>query len=435
MQVSVESTGDIERKVNVEVPAERMDKEFDKQIKSMRGKVRIDGFRPGKVPLSVVKQRYGEAVYNDVVGQVLQETLYEAIGNENLKIAGAPQVTPEVMELGKDLKYSATVEIYPEVSVADLTGLEVTKPVVEIVDADIDTMIDVLRKQQQTWEETDRAAKDDDQVTLDFEGTLEGEVFEGGTAEGYEFQLGAGRMLPDFEAAVQGMAKGDEKVADVSFPDDYQAENLKGKTVQFKLNVTKVSEPVLPEVDEEFIKKFGVEDGSVDTFRSDVTKNMQRELKQAVAAKVKNAVMDGLFDMHEVEVPKALVKNEIDLIRNEMQQNTGTDTSTLPDSLFEDQAFKRVKLGLVVGEMINENDIQKDEERVQAMISDMAESYEDPQAVIDYYSSDPQARQSIEAAVMEETIVDWVLERAKVSEETMDFDSVMSEARAGNAAM
>lgn len=435
MQVSVESTGDIERKVNVEVPAERMDKEFDKQIKSMRGKVRIDGFRPGKVPLSVVKQRYGEAVYNDVVGQVLQETLYEAIGNENLKIAGAPQVTPEVMELGKDLKYSATVEIYPEVSVADLTGLEVTKPVVEIVDADIDTMIDVLRKQQQTWEETDRAAKDDDQVTLDFEGTLEGEVFEGGTAEGYEFQLGAGRMLPDFEAAVQGMAKGDEKVADVSFPEDYQAENLKGKTVQFKLNVTKVSEPVLPEVDEEFIKKFGVEDGSVDTFRSDVTKNMQRELKQAVAAKVKNAVMDGLFDMHEVEVPKALVKNEIDLIRNEMQQNTGTDTSTLPDSLFEDQAFKRVKLGLVVGEMINENDIQKDEERVQAMISDMAESYEDPQAVIDYYSSDPQARQSIEAAVMEETIVDWVLERAKVSEETMDFDSVMSEARAGNAAM
>lgn len=427
MQVSVESTSDIERKLVVEVPAERVDQEVDKRLKDMRGKIRLDGFRPGKVPPSVVKKRYGLAVHQEVAGDVIQQTLYEAANQENIKIAGVPtDVVPEELALGKPLKYTATVEVYPNVEIGAVDTIEVTRQSTDITDADIDKMIEVLRKQQQKWEDVDAVAEDGNQVVLSFNGSVDGESFEGGKADDFTMELGAGQMIPDFETAVLGMKAGDEKDADVTFPDDYQVENLKGKAVQFNLKVSAVKEVVLPEVDAEFYKMFGVENGSVDDFKIEVKKNMERELAQTLKARVKQSVMDGLNDIHEVMVPSALVADEIKQMRAEMSQNGGYDATTLPEEMFTNQAEKRVKLGLIVGEILKQNNIEKDQERVDVMLADLSASYEDPDAVIEYYKTNQQAMQTIEAAVLEEMIVDWVLDQAKVTDEVADFDSIMN---------
>lgn len=427
MQVSVESTGEIERKIMVEVPAERIDQEVDKRLKGMRGKVRIDGFRPGKVPVSVVKERYGDSVFHEVAGEVIQQTLYEAAGQENLRIAGMPSnVEPEDMGLGKPLKYTATVEIYPEFEIAALDGLEITRQTVDIVDADIDKMIEILQKQQKTWKEVDRAAVKGDQVIVTFDGTIDGESFDGGKAENTPVEVESGQMLPEFDAALVDMAAGDEKSIDVTFPEDYQAEDLKGKTATFKITVSKVNESIIPDVDAEFYKLFGVDDGSEESFRADVKKNMTRELGQRLKASLKESVMNGLADLHSFETPKSLIKDEVGHIRKEMSQSGGYDASTLPDELFKDQAERRVKLGLVVGEIIKKHDIQKDEAKVDAMLEELSASYDDATAVIEYYKTNPQAMQSVDAAVMEEVIVDWVLEQSKVSDKATDFYSVMN---------
>ncbi len=296
MQVSVESTGNIERKMTVTLPAERIDQEVDKRLKSMRGRVRIDGFRPGKVPLAVVKQRYGASVHQEAVSDALQESFAEAAVQEKLRVAGVPAIEMNSMKMGEPLEYVATFQVYPEFDVADVSGLELTRPTVEITEADIDKMVEIIREQQKEWHEVERAAAEGDKIVLNFEGSLEGEPFEGGTAEDFEVELGAGRMLKDFEAALEGMSAGEEKVADVAFPEDYQAENLKGKTAQFKLAVKAVNESALPELNEAFIKQFGVEDGSVETFRAEVKNNMQRELSNALKARMKQQVMDGLSE-------------------------------------------------------------------------------------------------------------------------------------------
>ncbi len=427
MQVSVESTGDIERKLVIEVPAERVDQEVEKRLKDMRGKVRLDGFRPGKVPPSVVKKRYGSAVHQEVVGEVIQQTLYEAANEEELRIAGTPSsVVPESIELGKPLKYTATVEVYPEIEIGAIDSIEITRQTTEITDTDVDKMIEVLRKQQQEWKTKDTAAEKGDQVILNFEGSIDGEAFEGGKAEDFTMEVGKGQMIEDFESAVVGMKAGDEKVADVTFPEDYHAENLKGKTVQFKLNVSAVNEAVLPEINAEFYKKFGVDDGSEESFRAEVKKNMERELKQTLKARVKQGVMDGLYATHEVAAPAALVADEIKQMRAEMSQNGGYDASSLPAEMFKDQAERRVKLGLIVGEIIKQNKMEKDPEKVEAMLQDLAASYEDPDSVIEYYKNNQQAMQTVEAAVLEEMIVDWVLDQAKVIDEVTDFDSIMN---------
>ncbi len=426
MQVSVESTGDIERKLVIEVPAERVDQEVEQRLKDMRGRVRLDGFRPGKVPPSVIRQRYGQAVHQDVVADVIQQTFYEAANQESLRVAGAPNVVPEKIEMGKPLKYEAIVEVYPEIEIGAIDTIEITRQSTEITDADIDKMIEVLRTQQKEWITKEGAVEDGDQVILDFDGSIDGEPFEGGAAEDFTLDVGMGRMIPDFEKAVIGMKAGEEKVADVAFPDDYHAENLKGKTVQFKLNVKEVKGSVLPEVNEEFYKKFGVEDGSEESFRAEVKKNMERELAQKLKAHLKQAVMDGLAATHEVTAPSALVADEIKQMRAEMSQNGGYDASSLPDEMFKGEAERRVKLGLIVGEIIKQNNIEKDAERVQAMLEDLAASYEDPSSVIEYYRSNPQAMQTVEAAVLEEMIVDWVLDQAKVIDEVTDFDSIMN---------
>lgn len=428
MQVSVESTGNIERKLSIVIPAERVDGEVDTRLKSMRGRVKIDGFRPGKVPMSVVSQQYGDAVYQEVVGEIFQSTFYEAAEKENLKVAGMPQIDATTLVPGKDLEYTATFDIYPQFKIADVSKMEVIRPTVKIMAADVDEMIDTLRKQQKGWKEVKRAAKDGDLLVIDFDGALDGEVFDGGAAEDFSVELGAGRMLADFEKALTGMKVGDEKEADVTFPDEYPAENLKGKTAQFTLKVKTVSAPDLPKVDEEFIKKFGIEDGTEKSFKAEIKSNMARELEQRIKARVKQSVMEGLHEIHEIDLPSALVKDEIKQVRNEMAQNSqGADLSTLPDDMFEEQAARRVKLGLIVGEVITVNKLEKDQAKVDEMLQSLAASYEDPQALLEYYQSNQQAMQTIEASVMEEMIVDWVLEKAKVKDEKMKFSELVNE--------
>lgn len=435
MQVSVENTGNIERKMTVILPAERIEQEVDKRLKSMRGRVRIDGFRPGKVPLTVVKQRYGASVHQEVVGDVLQETFGEAAAQEKLRVAGLPSIDMGSMQLGEPLEYTATFQVYPEFEVADVSTLEVTRPTAEISEADIDKMVDVIRDQQKVWNTVERAAAEKDQVTVDFVGSLDGELFEGGSAEDFVVELGMGRMLPDFEAALIGMSAGDEKEADVAFPEEYQAENLAGKTAQFKLTVKSVKESAQPELNEEFIKQFGVEDGSVETFRAEVKNNMQRELSNALKSRIKQQVMDGLSKLHDIEMPAALITDEVKHVRDEFAQNMknqgmeGASAANLPDDLFKPQAERRVKLGLIVGEIIRQKEMQRDQARVDAMLETLAASYEEPSELINYYKSNPQAMQTVEAAVMEEMIVDWVMDSAQVIDEPSDFDSIMNPKR------
>lgn len=434
MQVSVETTGNIDRKMTVAVPAEQIDKEVDKRLKGMAGRVRIDGFRPGKVPFSVVKKRYSDSVRFEVVEKLLGSSFQEAAGKENLRVAGLPEIDLKSMEAGKDLEFVATFQVYPEIVIAGVETLAVTRPLAEITEADIDKMVDIIRKQNQEWQETDRAAAAGDMVKVDFAGSVDGEAFEGGAAEDYAVELGAGRMLKDFEDGLLGMKAGDEKTIDVAFPDNYQADNLKGKTAQFKLTMKQVRAPALPEVDEDFIKNFGVVSGSADEFRAEVKKNMQRELDGAIKTQLKQQVMDGLADLHAIDIPNALVKDEIRYIRDEFSQNTGTKADNLPDEMFVPQAERRVKLGLIVGEIIRQNNLQRDPARVEAMLETVAASYEDPDALKNYYRGNRQAMQTIEAAVMEEMIVEWAMEKATVTDEKRDFDSVMNPDKQGQAA-
>ena len=428
MQVSVESTGNIERKLTITIPAERVDGDVEGRLKTMRSRVKIDGFRPGKVPISVVAQQYGDSVYQEVVGELFQSTFYEAVEQEKLRVAGMPKIEATTAEAGKDLEYIAIFDTYPEFKIADISKMEVERPAVKVMAADVDEMIETLRKQQQEWKEVKRKAKKGDLLSIDFDGKVKSEAFDGGSAEDFSVELGAGRMLKDFEDALVGVKASETKDADVTFPDDYPAENLKGQKVQFSLKVKTVSEPALPEVDKEFIKKFGVEDGTQKSFKAEIKTNMERELEQRIKSSVKQSVMDGLHEVHDIDLPKALVTDEIQQVRNEMAQNSqGADLSTLPDDMFKDQAARRVKLGLIVGEIINGNKLEKDQKRVDDMLESLAESYEDPTALLEYYRSTPEAMQTIEAAVMEEMIVDWVMEKAKVKDKKMKFGELVND--------
>ena len=427
MQVSVESTGNIQRTLTITVPADQIDGEIESRLKSMRGRVKIDGFRPGKVPLSVVSQQYGDSVYQEVLGETFQKTFYEAVEQEGLRVAGQPEIEPESLERGKDLTYVAKVDIYPEFEIASMEELEIKRPKASILKKDVDTMIENLRAQQKEWVDTDRQCADGDTVEIDFDGSIDGEVFDGGSAKDFSVELGAGRMLKDFEEGLVGMKAGEEKEITVAFPEEYPAENLKGKDAQFKLKVNVVKEAKLPEVDEAFIEKFGVDAGDMEAFREEIKSNMKRELDQAVKNRVKQSVMDGLSDLHEIDLPQALVTQEIGYVRNEMAENAGgADMSSLPDEIFAEQASRRVKLGLIVGEIVTKNELKSDQSKIDEMLNTLASTYEEPEQLIEYYKTNPQAMQTIQAAVMEEMIVDWVIKQAKVVDEKVKFADLMN---------
>ena len=432
MQVSVESGEGLEKRLLVDLPAERVSQVVDRKLQDLAKHVRLDGFRPGKVPMRTIKQRFGEQVRQEAYGTLIQETLYEAANQEKLMPAGEPQV--ELREAAEEggLGYTATFEVMPEVALGDLSGQSVTRTVAEVTDGDVDDMIEKLRKQRRTWNDVDRAAQDGDTVYMDFKGMIDGEVFEGGSAENVPLILGSGSMIDGFEAGLLGAKPGDERTLELKFPDDYRAEHLAGKDVIFEVKVQKVAEPQMPEVDEEFVKAFGVEEGTVEALRADVAKNMRHELKQKLNALTKDKVMDALIAANPMEVPKAMVNQEAGRMKQQMlqdMQQRGQHSSVdLPVSVFEDQARRRVHLGLLVAEIINRQALKADDEEIRATIAEFADSYENPQEVIDHYLQDQAARSSIENLVLENAVVDWVLTQVEVNDDNKTFSEVMDNA-------
>jgi trigger factor len=429
MQVSVESGEGLEKRLLVDLPADRVNAEMDKKLKDLARHVRLDGFRPGKVPMRTIRQRFGEQVRQETYGTLIQETLYEAASQEKLTPAGEPQI--ELREAAEEggLGYTATFEVMPEIKVGDLSGQTVTRPTAEVAEADIDAMIEKLRKQRTVWNDVDRGANDGDTVHIDFKGTIDGEAFDGGSAENVPLVLGSGSMIEGFESGLLGAKGGDERTLELKFPDDYRAEHLAGKAATFEVKILRVAEPQLPEVDEEFVKAFGVEEGTEEALRADVAKNMQHELKQKLRSITKERVMDALIAANPLDVPKSMVTQEAERMKQQMVQDmqqrgqqSGVD---LPASLFEEPARRRVHLGLLVSDIISTQQLKADDEQLRATIAEFAESYENPQEVIDFYLQDQNARQSIENLVLENQVVAWALSQVQVAEESQSFDEVM----------
>ena len=430
MQVSIETLEGLQRKMTVQLPVERLTAAVDKKLKEISKTVRLDGFRPGKVPVSVVKQKFGGQVRHEVMGDLIESSYREAIVQEKLRPAGMPQISTD--DNDKDnMTYSAVFEVYPEIENVELAAIEVEKPVAEIGEEDIDNMIEKLREQRRTWAEVERAAASGDQVTCDFDGSIDGEAFAGGSGKDMAVEIGSGLMLKDFEDGLNGMAKGEEKTIDVAFPDDYHGKEVAGKTAQFVLKVSKVSESVMPELDEEMIKSFGIDSGNLDDFRKEVRGNMEKEVAQKVKSTIKNNVMTGLIANNEVIPPQALVGEEIRNLKYQMAQNMGQDPDKMdlnafPDDLYREEAEKRVRLGLLVGEVIRIEKIELDKTRFDSALQDMAASYEEPQQVIEYYTRNKDARSSLEGLVLEDQVVDHILGKAKVSETSKTFEELMN---------
>lgn len=436
MQVSVENTSALERRMTIGVPAERIETEVNKRLQQTARRAKVPGFRPGKVPMSVIRQRYEASARQEALGDLIQETFYEAVVEQKLNPAGAPAVEPKVFEKGKDLEYVATFEVFPEFEVKGLDGIEIERQDASVEDADIDKMLDVLRKQGTRYEAVDRAAANDDQVTIDFVGTQDGEAFAGGSAEGTKLVLGSGRMIPGFEDGLVGAKAGDERVLDLTFPEDYQNLDLAGKAAQFKVTVKKVAAPELPELNEAFFKQFGVEETTVEGFRAEVRKNMERELRQALKTKVKNQVMDGLLAANQIDVPAALISNEVDRLRVQAVQQFGGNIQPeqLPAELFSEQAKRRVLLGLIIAEMVKQFELKPDDARVRELIEEMAAAYQEPEQVVKWYYQNEQQLNEVRSVVLEEQVVDTVLKQAKVTDKQVSYEDAVKPAEAPQAA-
>jgi trigger factor len=430
MQVSVETTQGLGRRITITVAADSIESAVKKELVDVARKVRIDGFRKGKVPMNIVAQRYGASVRQDVLGELMTRNFVDAIIKEKINPAGAPNYVPGEYKEGQDFTYAVEFEVYPEVELKGLENIEVEKPVVEVTDADVDTMLDTLRKQQANWIESDAAAGPEDRATIDFNGSVDGEEFEGGKATDFVLAMGQGRMIPGFEEGVVGHKAGETFTIDVKFPDDYHAETLKGKDAKFEIVLKKVETRELPELTEEFIKRFGVEDGSVAGLRTEVRKNMDRELKGAIRNRIKTQVIDGLVEANEIDVPAALVDSEIDVLRRQAAQRFGGNEQQaleLPRELFEEQAKRRVVVGLLLGEVIRTHELKADEARVSTMIEEMASAYEDPQEVIEFYSKNNELMNNMRNVALEEQAVEAVLAKAKVTEKETNFQDLMNQ--------
>jgi trigger factor len=373
----------------------------------------------------------------DAVEQIMRDAYVEAIQKESIQPAGMPSIEPKNFAEGADLEFVVKIEVYPEVTLADNASIKVDRVVSDVTDADVDVMLETLRKQNAEWTAVERASADGDQVTIDFVGYLGDEAFEGGAAQAHKLVLGSNTMIPGFESGVIGAKAGEERTISVTFPDDYQAENLKGKEATFKITVSEVAEQILPELDDAFVEKFGLADATIDALRVEVRKNMERELNQAIKAKLKNALFDGLLSINEVEVPSALIDQEVDALRKQAASQfggEGFDASQLPAELFQDEAKKRAKLGLLISEVIKKDELKVDDDRVRAFLEDMAQAYQEPQQVIDFYLKNKEQMSQVQSAVLEEQVVDKLLESAQVTEVTLGYeDAIKPNAQAEEA--
>jgi trigger factor len=432
MHISVETMSGLERRLTISVPSQTFEGQITERLNRAAQQVRLPGFRPGKVPMKEVRRRFGPAVRAEVAGELMQSSFVEAVRQEELAPAGSPNLEVLKMDPGIDFEFTATFEVFPKIELADLSGVHINRPDAEITELDVDEMVERLREQRKQWVAVDRGAEDGDRVTIDFTGRIDDEAFEGGSGEDVTFIVGAGQMIEDFDHGVRGMRAGTDGDFQATFPDDYRAEELRGKQATFSVTVKEVTEGKLPELDDEFFTAFGIEEGGVEAFREDVRNNMQRELDTAVANQVKTQVMDQLNELHTVQLPKAVVKQEIEALKAQMLQQFQMPGSAagglpdLPDELFAEQAERRVAVGLIVSELVSRKGLEADADKVRARIQSIAEQYAEPQQVINwYYGNDDQLRQ-IEMAVLEEQVIDEVMEQAAVESVESSYNDIIS---------
>ena len=434
MAVTVETLEKLERRITLLIPATDLNSEIETRLKKLSRTVKADGFRPGKVPMSVVAQRYGYSVQNEVMNDKLGQAFASAANEAQLRVAGTPRVTPKDESPEGQLAFEATFEVYPEVKLGDLAAIEVDRVSSEVTDAAIDRTVDILRKQRRTFAQRPavEGAIEGDRVTIDFEGKIDGETFSGGKADAFQFMIGEGQMLEQFDKAVRGMKVGDSKTFPLQFPEDYHGKDVAGKEADFMVTMTKIEAQHLPEMDEAFIKSLGIADGTVDGLRADVRKNLEREVKFRVLARNKAAAMDALVKVAELDLPKALVDNELERLvasaREDLKQRgiKDADKAPIPAELFQPQAERRVRLGLVVAELVKTNNLQAQPDQLRAHIEEMSQSYEKPADVMRWYLSDRQRMAEVEAVVIETNVTAHVLGLVKINDKALPFDDLMT---------
>ncbi len=433
MAVTVENLEKLERKITLSLPVASIQTEVDSRLKRLARTVKMDGFRPGKVPMSVVAQRYGYSVQYEVMNDKVGEAFAQAANEANLRVAGQPRITEKEGAPEGEVSFDAVFEVFPEVKIADLSTAEVEKVSAEVTDEAIDKTLDILRKQRRTFAQRakDAAAEDGDRVTVDFEGKIDGETFSGGKAEDFQFLVGEGQMLKEFEDAVRGLKAGESKTFPLAFPEDYHGKDVAGKTADFLVTVKKIEAAHLPEVNEQFAKSLGIADGTVDGLRGDIRTNLEREVKFRLQARNKQAVMDALVSKAELDLPNASVQAEIGRLREgaiaDLKQRgiKDADKAEIPEDVFRPQAERRVRLGLVVAELVKANKLEANPEQLKAHIDELAASYEKPEDVVRWYFSDRQRLADVEAVVIENNVTNFVLETAKVNSKAISFDELM----------
>lgn len=430
MQTHLENLGQLKRRLDVSVPRNQIDSEIENRLKRIARTAKMHGFRPGKVPMKVIEQTYGPRVRQEVLGDAVQRTFAEAVRAQNLRIAGYPAFEAKGDgEAANDFQYSATFEIYPEVGIGDVSAATIERPVHEVTDADVDSTIEVLRKQRVSYAPVERAAAEGDRVVMDYRGTIDGQEFDGGKAEAFPVVLGQGRLLPDFESALNGMQAGESKIFPLKFPDDYQSKDVAGKTATFEVTVKAVEGPRLPDVDAEFARSLGVADGDVAKMRAEVRANVEREVKRRVQARVKEQVMDALLAASTLDLPQALVDAETQRLAEAARydltsRGVNLDGAPIPTDLFEQQARRRVKLGLILAETVKVKGLHAKPEQVRAVVDDLAQSYEHPEEVVKWYYAKADRLNDAEALALEDNVVNWVLSQAKVSEKPVTFEEL-----------
>lgn len=429
MQISVESTSELSRKMTVRVPEDKIQEKMEVRFRTLARQVKLDGFRPGKVPQRLVKKMFAGQVRSEVIGDLIQASFFDALRETALRPAGAPHIAQQQTEEGHGLEYTASFEVYPEIRLNSIEQLEVRRPVSEVTDADLDAMVQFLREQRKIWSIVDRKAQEGDRVTISFKGSAEGERLPDGEVEEFPLVIGSKIMIPGFEERLIGAEAGGHLNFALDFPAEYRTEELAGKSAEFDVDILKVEAPDFPEVDAEFAKAFGIENGDVEAFRADVRKNMERELRQAVHGRLKNAVMDALYENNPIPVPLSLVDQEIDRLMEPYVQRAKKQKLDVKEVVrresFVEEARRRVALGLILAEIIKDNKIKVNADRVRATINHIAGSYERPQEVIDWYYSNSEELANVEQMVLEDQVVEWVVERAKLTDEPVSFNDLM----------